>query len=76
MPDKEVTLDMIEFGCPSCAYAIERNARRIPGIRDIRVDLASHEIRVRYDGNAAAIQALQEVVSRLGHEAKPRTEDA
>lgn len=69
MPDKEVTLEMIAFGCPSCAFAIERGARRIPGVSDIRVDLASHEIHLRYDGNPDTVPAIQEIVRRLGHEA-------
>lgn len=62
-------LDMIEFGCAGCAYAIERLGRRIAGVNDIRVDLGSREIRVDYDGERAALEAIRGIVERLGHDA-------
>lgn len=43
---------------------------------EARVDLATREIRVRSDGNPGVVPAIQEIVRRLGHEARPRNPGA
>ncbi len=73
--NKMLVMDMTGFGCTSCAYAIEKAGRRIDGVENMIVDLATHEIRITYNGNrddiAAALVAL---VNRLGHDIRPRPE--
>ncbi len=64
---------MVAFGCPSCARAIEQAGRRIAGVREIRVDLARHEIRVTCDADRDPTAALTALVQRLGHDLRPRT---
>jgi copper chaperone CopZ len=63
-------LDVKGANCPSCAFAIERAGRRVVGVRDVRVDVTAHEIRVRYDGNPEALRGIEAIVSRLGYKAK------
>ncbi len=53
--------------CPSCAFTIERAGLRVPGVSDIRVDVNSREIRVRYDGSPAALDGVKDIVRRLGY---------
>jgi copper chaperone CopZ len=60
--------------CPSCAFTIERAGRRVPGVRDVRVDVNSHEIRVRYDGSPAALDGVKDIVRRLGYLATLRSD--
>jgi len=67
-------LEMVAFGCPGCAYAIERAGRRVHGVRDVRVRLAEHEIEVTYDGSQEAIGRILEIVRLLGHDAQLRKE--
>lgn len=69
--DTHITLlEMVRFGCPSCAYAIERFGRRQKGVTDIRVDLAACRIRVEHDGNPAAIDSILDYIRLIGHEAR------
>lgn len=63
-------LDLKGAGCPSCAFTIERAGRRVAGVRDVRVDVATHEIRVQYDGNPEALRGIEAIVSRLGYQAE------
>jgi Cu+-exporting ATPase len=63
-------LDLKGASCPSCAFTIERAGRRVAGVRDVRVDVTSREIRVEYDGNPQALRGIESIVSRLGYEAK------
>jgi copper chaperone CopZ len=68
-------LEMVEFGCPSCSHAIERFGRRLNGVSDIRVDLASRQIRMEFDGNTQTVQAIQDFVRKIGHEARLRPDE-
>lgn len=63
-------LDVKGATCPSCAFTIERAGRRVAGVREVRVDVNTHEIRVEYDGNPDALRGIEAIVSRLGYEAK------
>lgn len=62
--------------CPSCAFTIERAGRRVAGVRDVRVDVNAHEIRVRYDGTPEALKGVQAIVARLGYQAIVKDEGA
>jgi copper chaperone CopZ len=64
---------MHDFGCVSCAYAIERNGKKLPGVEDIRVDLAKREITVSYDGASDVLDAIVDIIRRIGHDASVRT---
>jgi cation transport ATPase len=63
-------LDLKGANCASCAFTIERAGRRVAGVRDVRVDVTAHEIRVEYDGSPEALKGIESIVSRLGYEAK------
>jgi copper chaperone CopZ len=55
--------------CASCAYAIERLGRKIAGVEEVRVDAATGEIRVLYDGDPEALGKIADLAARLGHTA-------
>lgn len=64
------TLEMLGFGCPSCAYAIERVAGRFEGVHAVRVDLAAGRITVDFDGRDIVIPKLQDYIRTLGHDTR------
>lgn len=73
MTEQTILIDMVEFGCPSCARAIEHAGRRLAGVVDIRVDLARREIQVTHHADADVVAAgVMAIVRRLGHEARLR----
>lgn len=69
-------LDMMGAGCPSCAFAIERAARRMPGVRDVRVDIARSEICLDFDGNEAVLEGVIAAVRKFGHDAVVKGREA
>jgi len=76
MAEKCAIINMHAFGCMSCVYTIERTGRRLPGVRDVRVDLANHEIKVFYEeGNEKSLDRIIEIIGIIGHEASIRTLD-
>lgn len=66
---KAAELDMGQAGCPSCAYTVEHLGRKIPGVREVRVDLATHRIRVRYEGVEDVPERIRQILVRIGHDA-------
>jgi cation transport ATPase len=70
---KTTIIDMLDFGCVSCARAIEHAGRRVEGVHDVRVDLAAREIRLVHDESAGDTPAqLVAMINRIGHEARVR----
>ena len=65
-------LDVDGADCPSCAFTIEKLGRRLPGVSEVRVDTARHEIRVDYDGAPATLERIAGIVARLGYSATVR----
>lgn len=70
---KLAELDMGDAGCPSCAYAVEKMGRKLPGVSDVRVDIASHRIEVRFDGDEGVLDRIRDLVAKIGHEAVVRS---
>ncbi len=69
----ELILEMLDFGCSSCAYTIEKLGRKIPGVTQIRVDLAEHCIRILHEGEPEPIaRQLTDLVNRIGHDVRER----
>lgn len=69
---KTEVLEVNGARCASCVYAIEHMGRKVPGVREVRVDPASQEIRVTYSGDEAALDGIIQIVARLGYEARRR----
>lgn len=70
MDKNEILLDMISFGCGSCAYAIEKMGRKIEGVDEIHVSLSDEQVRIVYHGDHRAdiIRQVSEMVHRIGHD--------
>jgi len=69
----EIEFDMLGFGCASCVYTIEKLGRKIPGVTGVHASLADKRVRVTHNGDRDTIvQALTDIVSRIGHEIRER----
>jgi copper chaperone CopZ len=44
----------------------------VPGVAEVRVDVARHEILVDYDGTPGTLEKIAGVVGRLGYRATVR----
>ncbi|WP_323016523.1 heavy-metal-associated domain-containing protein [Castellaniella sp.] len=64
---QKVVFNMEPFTCPSCVKKIEQTVGRIDGVRDIKVLFNSGRIRAEFDKLKTNVDALQDVIVRLGY---------
>ena len=62
--------------CAACAQRIEKTVRKLPGIQQAAVNLASEKLFVEYNENALKISDIKEAVDKLGFEAVEKAAEA
>jgi len=68
---KHGVLNIDGADCASCVFTIEYNGRKIEGVKDIHVDVNSHEIHVDYQGDKKTIlEGISNIVNKLGYRAQ------
>lgn len=65
--DPPVRYRVTGMDCSSCAAKIEGAARKVAGVQDVRVSIASQEMTLRLGGNAAALPEIERTVTGLGY---------
>jgi Cu+-exporting ATPase len=75
----EATIDLAVSGmtCASCVGRVEKALRRVPGVVDVSVNLATEQARVRAVGSVQGLlPALTEAVRRAGYSARQQPDAA
>ncbi len=54
--------------CASCAITIERELRKLPGIREVSVSLASNEAVIEYDPSRVTLRDIMKTVRGAGYD--------
>ena len=67
------TLDIRGMTCAACAQRIEKTVRKLPGISQASVNLASEKLFVEYD-SSLNLSDIKNAVSKIGYEAAEKTE--
>ncbi|WP_288403199.1 copper ion binding protein, partial [uncultured Deinococcus sp.] len=63
--------------CAACVGRVERGLKKVPGVKDVAVNLATERARVAYDPGLTSPEALAQAVGDIGYEARlPRPEPA
>src|SRR5579875_1857272 len=57
--------------CASCAMRIEKGLKKLPGVLDAQVNLATEQGLVTYDPTLAGLAQMQQKVELLGYKAIP-----
>lgn len=57
--------------CPACVWLLERAARNLPGVRDVRVDFGRSRLRVIWRPDEIAISEVARRFARLGYPVRP-----
>jgi Cu2+-exporting ATPase len=68
---KRVTLSVEGIHCAACAWLIERQLRRRPGVVEASVHLGSHRAQLAWDPEAVKLSELLAAVSAIGYVARP-----
>ena len=62
-----------EMTCASCAMSLEKGLKKVPGVKEARVNLASEQATVIYDPAQTGVEQLVQKVDAVGYKAIPQT---
>ncbi|WP_367566642.1 heavy metal translocating P-type ATPase [Lacrimispora sp.] len=68
-------LDIRGMTCAACAQRIERVVRKLPGIEQANVNLASEKLFVEYDSSVLKLDQIKEKVEKIGYQVVERSEN-
>ncbi len=69
-PSRQTELAIGGMTCASCVARVEKVLKRVPGVREVSVNLATERAHVLADGGVA-VASLQEAVTKAGYTASP-----
>lgn len=64
---KEIAMQVSGMTCAACASRIEKGLKRMPGVTDANVNLATETSNVTYDPAETGAEAIQEKIEKLGY---------
>src|ERR1700730_9034584 len=65
----QVTFDLEGMTCASCAMRIEKGLKKVPGVIDAQVNLATELGTVTYDATQAGVEQMIAKVEAVGYKA-------
>jgi len=71
---KNQVLNIRGMSCAACAQRIERTVRKLPGIEQANVNLASEKLFVEYDAAVLELPAIKAAVTKIGYEVVEKTD--
>src|SRR3990170_8349924 len=71
-PLQIISLDVEGMTCASCVNRIERHLKKVDGVAEASVNLATERARVSYDGSKVAGDGLVGAVERAGYNVRPQ----
>src|SRR5438034_5490090 len=69
--EARATLDLEGMTCASCAMRIEKGLKKVPGVKDANVNLATEEAVVNYDSAQTNLEQMVQKVEAVGYKATP-----
>jgi Cu+-exporting ATPase len=69
--ESHVTLDLEGMTCASCAMRIEKGLKKVPGVKDANVNLATEQAAVVYDPAQTNLEQMVQKVEAVGYKAMP-----
>ena len=66
----QVELTVSGMTCASCVGRVERTLRKVPGVLEASVNLATERATVAFDGDTLDVSAIQAAISSAGYPAK------
>jgi len=62
--------------CAACAQRIEKTVKKLPGIGQASVNLASEKLFVEYDESNLPLSTIKEAVTKIGYEVVEKSADS
>ncbi|HEX7734095.1 MAG TPA: heavy metal translocating P-type ATPase [Ktedonobacteraceae bacterium] len=70
----QATFALEGMTCASCAMRIEKGLKKVPGVLDAQVNLATERGTVTYDPVLTGVEQMQQKVEAVGYKATPLTQ--
>ena len=67
------TLSIEGMTCASCASAVERSTRKLEGVEEANVNLATEKLVITYDDKALSVADIKAAVEKAGYKANEET---
>ena len=64
----ETTILVKGMSCDACVRSVTTGLGRVPGVREVDVDLASGRVRIEHDAGQPTIDALSKAVDDIGYD--------
>ncbi len=74
-PTQPVRLSVQGMTCASCVARVEKVLRKVPGVAEASVNLATETAELQFVGNATQLYAITEAVEQAGFHARVLTDD-
>lgn len=65
VPDAEVTFDIAEMLCHTCASQVAAGAQRIPGVTHVSSDGLQHKLVVRFDPTRTSERLISVAIDKV-----------
>jgi Cu+-exporting ATPase len=59
--------------CAACAKAVERSAKKLDGVEEATVNLATEKLNINYDESKVSVKDIQDAIAKAGYKAKTET---
>src|SRR5260370_38809503 len=70
--ETRAVLDLEGMTCASCAMRIEKGLKKVPGVKDASVNLATEQATVMYDPTETNLEQMVQKVEVFGYQARPQ----
>ena len=71
MQEIRTVLDLEGMTCASCAMRIEKGLKKVPGVIDANVNLATEKASIMYDPTQTNLEQMVQKVEAVGYKATP-----
>ena len=63
------TFNIEGMTCASCVQTVEKATKKLPGVQESNVNLATEKLNISFDENAVSAQDIQNAVNKAGYKA-------
>ena len=71
VPSKKarIVVSVRDINCATCALAIEKQVKRLKGVKDVRAAIMLNKIFVDYDPKLVDLEAIRRRINKTGYKA-------
>lgn len=64
---KKYRFDIEGMNCPSCSYRLQKHLKKLDGVKEVSVNLASASLSIEFDNEKVSLKKIEEEVREMGY---------